>query len=163
MRAGNGFKRCAIVDIVPTGSYHATLKRIGLNRVSFKGFPFRTFENIPPNYRRLKMGGGTCRRSHGQNHVPPPPLSPGRGYPKKAASFAQYFCWPAAVSALLLSLAFGGICAIIKFGLRRFAGGLRPPDPPDAFTEPRLKKINKFKKIKKSMKKLAPLVFSWIF
>ena len=26
-----------------------------------------------------------------------------------------------------------------------------------------LKQINKFKKIKHSMKKLAPLVFSWIF
>ena len=31
--AGAGFKRCAIVDIVPTGSYQATLKRIGLDEI----------------------------------------------------------------------------------------------------------------------------------
>jgi hypothetical protein len=43
LRAGDGFKRCAIVDIVPTGSYPATLKRIGLNAIGFEGFPFRTF------------------------------------------------------------------------------------------------------------------------
>ena len=40
LRAGTGFKRCAIVDIVPTGSYQATLKRIGLDGVGFEGFPF---------------------------------------------------------------------------------------------------------------------------
>ena len=40
LRAGAGFKRCAIVDIVPTGSYQATLKRIGLDGVGFEGFPF---------------------------------------------------------------------------------------------------------------------------
>ena len=38
--AGTGFKICAIVDIVPTGSYQATLKRIGLYCVGFEGFPF---------------------------------------------------------------------------------------------------------------------------
>ena len=33
-------KRCAIVDIVPTGWYQATLKRIGLDGVGFDGVPF---------------------------------------------------------------------------------------------------------------------------
>ena len=32
--------RCAIVDIVPTGLYRATLKRIGLSGVGFDVFPF---------------------------------------------------------------------------------------------------------------------------
>ena len=36
--AGTAFKRCAIVDIVPTGSYPTTLKRIGLNAIGFEGF-----------------------------------------------------------------------------------------------------------------------------
>ena len=39
----NGFKRCAVVDIVPTGSYQATLTQISLYRIGFKGFPFGTF------------------------------------------------------------------------------------------------------------------------
>ena len=42
-RAGNGFKRCARVDIVPTGSYQATLSGIGFYGVGFEGFPFETF------------------------------------------------------------------------------------------------------------------------
>ena len=44
LRVGTGFKTCAIVDKVPTGSYRATLKRIGLSGVGFEGFPFRTFD-----------------------------------------------------------------------------------------------------------------------
>ena len=36
--AGTGFKRCAIVDIVPTGSYQATSSGICLYCVGFKGF-----------------------------------------------------------------------------------------------------------------------------
>ena len=36
LRAGNGSKRCAIVDIVPTGSYQAALSRIGLYDVGFE-------------------------------------------------------------------------------------------------------------------------------
>ena len=35
LRAGSGFKRCAIVDIGPTGSYQTTLKRIGLGCIGF--------------------------------------------------------------------------------------------------------------------------------
>ena len=38
--AGKRFKRCIIVDMVPTGSYQANLKRIGLYCVGFEGFPF---------------------------------------------------------------------------------------------------------------------------
>jgi hypothetical protein len=40
---GSGPKRCAIVDLVPTGSYEATLKRIGLSCIGFEGFPFGLF------------------------------------------------------------------------------------------------------------------------
>ena len=36
----NGPKRCAIVDLVPTGSYQATLSRIGLSYIGFEGFLF---------------------------------------------------------------------------------------------------------------------------
>ena len=36
----SGPKRCAIVEKVPTGSYQATLSRIGLSYVGFRGFPF---------------------------------------------------------------------------------------------------------------------------
>ena len=43
LRYGNSFKRCAIVDIVPMGSYQATLKRVGLYGISYEGVPFRTF------------------------------------------------------------------------------------------------------------------------
>ena len=39
----SGPKRCAIVDLVPTGSYEATLKRIGLSCIGFEGFPFGLF------------------------------------------------------------------------------------------------------------------------
>ena len=44
----NGFKRCAVVDIVPTGSYQATLTQISLYRIGCKGFSFRTlgFEQV---------------------------------------------------------------------------------------------------------------------
>ena len=45
--AETGFKICAIVDIVPTGSYQATLKRIGLDGVGFEGFPSGTPEDAP--------------------------------------------------------------------------------------------------------------------
>ena len=44
LRYGNSFKRCAIVDIAPMGSYQATLKRVGLNCVAFEGFPSGAFE-----------------------------------------------------------------------------------------------------------------------
>ena len=33
-----------MVDIVPTGSFQATLRRIGLTSVSFEGFPSKTFK-----------------------------------------------------------------------------------------------------------------------
>jgi hypothetical protein len=39
----NGPKRCAIVDLVPTGSYQATLGRVGLSYIGFEGFPFGLF------------------------------------------------------------------------------------------------------------------------
>ena len=42
LRVGSGFKRRAIVDIVPTGSYQATLSRIGLYGVGFEGVPVGT-------------------------------------------------------------------------------------------------------------------------
>ena len=47
VRAGSSFKRCAVVDIVPTGSYQATLKQIGLDGVGFEGFPSGTPEDAP--------------------------------------------------------------------------------------------------------------------
>ena len=47
VRAGSSFKRCALVDIVPTGSYQATLKRIGLDGVGFEGFLSGTPEDAP--------------------------------------------------------------------------------------------------------------------
>ena len=39
----SGPKRCAIVEKVPTGSYEATLSRIGLSYIGFEGFPFGLF------------------------------------------------------------------------------------------------------------------------
>ena len=45
----NGPKRCAIVDLVPTGSYQATLSRIGLSYIGFGGFPFGLFFGQGPH------------------------------------------------------------------------------------------------------------------
>ena len=43
LRAGSSFKRCAVVDIVPTGSYRATLSGIGLYGVGLKVFLLGSF------------------------------------------------------------------------------------------------------------------------
>ena len=36
-------ERCTIVDLVPTGSYQATLDRIVFSYIGFEGFPFGPF------------------------------------------------------------------------------------------------------------------------
>ena len=43
VRDKSGPKRCAIIDIVPTGSYQTTLSLIGLSAVGFEGFPSGAF------------------------------------------------------------------------------------------------------------------------
>ena len=48
---GSGSERCAIVEKVRTGSYEATLSRIGLSYIGFGGFPFGLFFlGGPPMY-----------------------------------------------------------------------------------------------------------------